>query len=330
MLRAAIVGCGKIAGGYDEGRRDGNVLTHAGGYSAHPGVTLDAVADSDAARLDSFRREWNINHAYHSHEELLEKSRPDILSICTWPDSHLAIARDAVAAGVKMIFCEKPLADTLSAATELAALCDRAGVLLAVNYHRRWDPSHAEIRQNIRKGALGDLQHFDSRYVRGVMNYGSHFADLVRYLVADIDWAWGTDLLGEQGPDSTLDGYFRTVSGVGCALSGMDRNSFDMFEYDLIGTTGRVRVMDGGFRIAYETLSSNPDYDDLPVFTSATHFKRGMWRVMFHGVEEVVRALNEGRAPACSGKDGVAAMQAVLAIRQSVASGRAVPIISVA
>src|SRR4051794_14969253 len=47
---------------------------------------------------------------YRDYRQMLEEVRPDIVSICTWPQSHAEIVEAAVKAGVRGILCEKPLA----------------------------------------------------------------------------------------------------------------------------------------------------------------------------------------------------------------------------
>src|SRR5690606_6428811 len=46
-LRVAIVGAGKVAGGYDKDRSDGNVFSHAGAYRAHGGFDLLVCIEPD-------------------------------------------------------------------------------------------------------------------------------------------------------------------------------------------------------------------------------------------------------------------------------------------
>lgn len=59
-----------------------------------------------SATLDSIRN-------FETLDQLLEETRPDILSIATPPAHHLDIARAGLEAGCH-IFCEKPLAQSLS------------------------------------------------------------------------------------------------------------------------------------------------------------------------------------------------------------------------
>src|SRR5438034_879672 len=99
--RAAIVGCGGIS------RR------HARGLRERPDCELIAGADvrpENAARLAV---EFDIPRTYSDYHELLEKERPDLVAICTWPGTHAAITVAAAEAGARGVICEKPMCVSL-------------------------------------------------------------------------------------------------------------------------------------------------------------------------------------------------------------------------
>ena len=47
VLSVLIVGCGDMAGGYDEARECAEILTHAGAYAHHPGFAVAACVDPE-------------------------------------------------------------------------------------------------------------------------------------------------------------------------------------------------------------------------------------------------------------------------------------------
>jgi D-galacturonate reductase len=61
---------------------------------------------------------------------------------------------DAVAAGMHVLVT-KPIVMTLAEHRALAAAAAAAGVLVAVEVHKRWDPIYADARERLRR--LGDL-----------------------------------------------------------------------------------------------------------------------------------------------------------------------------
>jgi D-galacturonate reductase len=74
--------------------------------------------------------------------------------VFTPDDTHFAIAMDAVAAGMHVLVT-KPVVMTLAEHRALAAAAAAAGVLVAVEVHKRWDPIYDDARERLRR--LGDL-----------------------------------------------------------------------------------------------------------------------------------------------------------------------------
>ncbi|HTA89542.1 MAG TPA: Gfo/Idh/MocA family oxidoreductase [Polyangiaceae bacterium] len=131
----------------------------------------------------------------------------DIVDICTPGDSHRDIALAAAAAG-KVVFCEKPLANTLSEAEEMLGAVERAGVLHMLCHNYRRLPAVMRARELIFAGALGKIHHFRGCYLQdwiadpsfprvwrlerkkagsgALGDIGSHVLDLARFLVGEI------------------------------------------------------------------------------------------------------------------------------------------------
>src|SRR5581483_1726326 len=109
VQRVAILGLGGIS------------RAHLRGYRAPENagrVEVVAGADISAAARARFVEETGIERTYADYRELLERERPEIVSICTWPPLHPEMVEAAAAAGVRGILCEKPMAVDLAG-------CDR-------------------------------------------------------------------------------------------------------------------------------------------------------------------------------------------------------------
>jgi predicted dehydrogenase len=90
------------------------------------------------------------------------------VDICTPGDSHKDIALAALAAG-KHVLCEKPLANTVAEAAEMAQAAAAAAVngqrsMVAFNYRRV--PALAVARQMIADGRLGKIRHVRAQYLQ--------------------------------------------------------------------------------------------------------------------------------------------------------------------
>lgn len=142
-----------------------------------------------------------------SWEEVVAREDIDIVDICAPGDMHLPIAL-AAAASKKIIFCEKPLANTVAEAEQMlvAARSNNCIHMLCHNYRRV--PAVALARELIVAGRIGKIYHYRGTYLqdwlvdpdfprvwrleKGRAGSGalgdllSHSIDLARYLVGEI------------------------------------------------------------------------------------------------------------------------------------------------
>src|SRR5687768_9967301 len=134
--RVAIVGCGRIA------------RAHAAALNAHPAIQLAALCDVSEEGLRAFGQTYGVSPdgQFTSHEDLFDSVHPDIVHVCTWPDTHARITRAAAERGIH-VYCEKPMALTLQETDEMIAACRQAGVALGINHHRRGDARFIRARQ---------------------------------------------------------------------------------------------------------------------------------------------------------------------------------------
>jgi len=321
IINAGIIGCGQIAGGYDEVMKDDDIRTHANAYKQNPMVNLISVCDTDKKRLNQFAEYWKVQNEYTNYKDMLENDMIDILSICTNPVNRLEMIRKAADTGVQLIFCEKPLTESLDESQEIVDYCREKNVKLAVNYKRRWDVFHQEIRSNILNGVYGKPQSFHCTYVRGVNNYGTHFIDLIRYFFGEIDWVWANNRINEKEKDPSIDVYLLTKSGVGCFLISSNRDNFDIFEYSMLFDKKKIEFKkEGSIAMVYE-LTDNPDFPDLPIFTYS-RTKETMWRMLKVSVDQLVDCIINNVEPYCTGKDGLLSLKISSAISKSTEYGK--------
>src|SRR5205823_1565908 len=79
-------------------------------------------------------------------------------------------------------------------------------------------------------------------YSKGTLHSGTHWLDLARFLVGEVLRVSGRDRLHEAGEDPTLDIHLEFDNGAVGELFGCSEDDFSMFEMDVIGTNGRVRL----------------------------------------------------------------------------------------
>ncbi len=329
LWRAAVIGCGRIGCAFDDDPNRIQVSTHAGAYRRTPGVDLVALADLDQARLDKYGAKFGVAGRYQDYREMFKRESPHAVSICTWSSTHAAVVRDAVDAGVKAIFCEKPMADAAADARAINALCEARGVTLLVNHKRRFSPFHQSVAAFLQSGRIGTIQQVTVYYVSGVANTGSHLFDLLRLYFGDVAWV-ETRASHRRSPlpdDPNVDGTLWFEQGFPVMLQACDTASYYVLEIAILGTEGRLRIKTGTYD-AVDWEEARPsayasEYRDLVPAASPLPHVEARPEIMLTGVANLIACLEGTTTPLCTGDDGVRAVEMFEAVRASADRGGA-------
>jgi predicted dehydrogenase len=223
---------------------------------------------------------------------------------------------------VRGILAEKPLALEADEAEELVETARSRGVALAVNYSRRYSAGHAELREWIRGGGLGEIVTIGGYYTKGTLHNGSHWFDLARWMVGEITEVSGFNLQGEASADPTLDAILRFENGATGHLQAFDASAGTLFEMDILGTRGRVRVVEPAGQFAMFHLSESRTFPGYRVFEAGEIRPARNSDTVLHAVEDLVACVKNGGVPRCSAEDGLAAVRVARAVRDSARLGR--------
>jgi hypothetical protein len=132
----------------------------------------------------------------------------------------------------------------------------------------------------------------------------------------------GWDRLGEGGPDPSLDAELTLAGGVGARLAALDTRCFTVFEMDLIGTRGRLRVAQSGHVLEVAGVVDDPRHPGYSALSAAPETTTGALRdALLHAVEDLAGRVHDGGPPACGAPEGVAALALAEAIAASAAAG---------
>jgi predicted dehydrogenase len=140
-------------------------------------------------------------------EDVVSRDDIDIVDICSPGHTHAPIALAAAQAG-KIIFCEKPLANSLAEAEEMLKAAQDHGCVHMICHNYRRAPAVSLARQMIEAGELGNIYHYRATYLQDWLrnpdfptrwrldksqagsgalgDLFSHSVDLGRYLVGEI------------------------------------------------------------------------------------------------------------------------------------------------
>ncbi|MFA4876149.1 MAG: Gfo/Idh/MocA family oxidoreductase [Methanoregula sp.] len=325
VYRAAIVGCGKIGSEFADDPRIKDIYTHAGAYEHCPDTELVAVCDKDRKKLDKCKERWHISGGYSDYVEMIAETEPDIVSVCTPDQTHFEIIRTILtSSNVKAIFAEKPLAFKVNDAEYLANLAENKGVVLAVNYTRRFAEKYCELKKYLNSDTFGNIQTINGYYTKGTVHNGTHWFDLARFLIGEFECVRGYDNRQEKNDDPTFDTYAKFSNGASAYLHSCDETKFSIFEMDILGSNGRVYIKDTDNRFEIYRITDSPYYSGYRSLQLSDTITDILKDALLYAVEDIVQCLKTGRTPKCSGFDGVAALKIARAVCSSVDSGHSV------
>ncbi|CAB4331902.1 unannotated protein [freshwater metagenome] len=162
---------------------------------ATSGMTLTAVCDTNAERLEAALQISPEAHTFSDANAMLSSGEIDLVVVSTPPNSHYDWAKQALSQGIHVVL-EKPMALTTDQCDELMALAKDSDLLLVVYQNRRYDLDFLTMKQLIDSGEIGEVFHYES-FVGGyskpcsywhsdaevsggaIFDWGSHFIDQI-------------------------------------------------------------------------------------------------------------------------------------------------------
>jgi len=318
-LRVAIIGCGRRG---DSDLRTGAGISHnhAAAYQAQKGVRMVAFCDLIATRAKAFRDEHGTGkeRIHTDYRQMLRKEKPDLVSVCTWPDSHAAIVCGCAAAGVQAIHCEKPMAVTWGQAKQMAAACQAAGVQLTFNHQRRFGATFRQVRELVATKAVGELLRIEA-YTGNLFDWGTHWFDMMFFFNGDAPAEW---VLGQIDLSTSRSVFGAPLEDLGLAMVKFANGVFGLMctgrdaphevEFRLIGTEGMIEL-------------GRPDGAGLRVMSKG----QAGWNVLdkapkLHGQEffvtafaDVIDALKRKREPELAARKALQATEVIFAAYES-------------
>jgi predicted dehydrogenase len=323
------VGCGKIGSLFaDDPLMRGDVFSHAEAYTVCPDTELVAIVDSDPSSLDRCGERWSIANRFASVAGMLSAMTPAIVSVATPTSTHSAICRELISAKnpPRAILCEKPIASTVREAEEIVAAAREKGVVLVVMHMRRYANNMRKLREFLRGGGIGELRNVSGWLTKGTVHNGTHWFDLLRYLVGEVVWVHGINTLCEPGDDPTLDVAMQLENGMLATMRSAEHANFTICEMDIMGTKGRVQIVDSSYQVHVWQAVPSPRYTGYVELSRSSVDMGDRKNVMLHAVEDIVHCLDTGDTPQSTGEDGVAALRIALAAHESSEHGQVVEV----
>lgn len=118
---------------------------------------LVCAAAASRARLDERCAEFELR-GYTDWSAMLEREQLDAISIVTPDHLHREMALAAFERGLHVLV-EKPLDVTVAGCEELIRAAADGERLLQVDFHKRFDPWHLELKRKLEGGELGEIRY---------------------------------------------------------------------------------------------------------------------------------------------------------------------------
>lgn len=196
-MKYALIGCGRIATNHIKAVLNNN-------------LELVAVCDIAPEAMKTLLAKHELENnptikRYTDYKQLIAENRVELIAIATESGNHAAIALDCIDAGINLII-EKPMAMSIADADEIIRRSEEKGVKVSACHQNRFNIAVQEMRRAIESGRFGKLSH-GSIHVRWnrnkdyytqapwrgtwaqdggcLMNQCIHGIDLLRWMMGD-------------------------------------------------------------------------------------------------------------------------------------------------
>lgn len=310
---AAIVGLGQIGQGYDYCCKDGSLITtHASAYQYHPSFNLVAGVDVSPKGCAKFEKKYNVE-TFSSVQNMMEKVKPDVVSIASPTPTHFNLFNQIASYDPLAVLIEKPIALRVREAETMLLDAQKKDMGLVVNYVRRFEPGTNALRKMIADGTVGDIYKGSVLYCKGLINNGSHFIDLLIYLLGSVRHIQmiqpGRDFDALGYNDGEPDFLIR-FNDTDIIFQATRSEYFSMGEVNLIGTKGTIYYGNGQIRYK-QTIPDPADNHYTLLQNKLTSIKTYFESYQYYVMEALYQYLEKDEKIKSDGESAVGTLKIV-------------------
>ncbi len=321
-MKVAVIGVGSMG------------KNHARVYSELPEADLVAVADTDQ-KLVNATAEKHGAHAYTDYREMLEKEKPDAVSVVVPTAMHEEVGMAALEAGAHVLM-EKPIAATVEEGRRLIEKAHVVKKQLMVGHIVRFNPAMQALKQKLANGDLGRIFQifcrragpFPARIrdVGVVVDLAPHDVDVMRFLIGaePLRVYAETERRIHTDHEDLLWGLLRFPDGVVGSLEINWLTPTKIREVLVLGERGLFRIDDLTQDLYfYENAQINGDlWSALKTLkgVSEGHMIRyaiQRYEPLKAELQAFLGAVKAGKPVPVSGEDGLEALRLALALVES-------------
>ena len=285
-LSVLVVGCGNMG------------ASHARAYHQLDGFEIVGLVSRGPESRNRLSKELGGYPTFGSFEEALKATQPNVVSINTYPETHAEYVRMSLKAGAH-IFVEKPLANTVEEAQEIADLVKKHGKKMVVGYILRVHPAWAKftemaqtlgkplvMRMNLNQQSSGAMWNTHKQLMKTmspIVDCGVHYVDVMCQMTRSKPIrvsAIGAHLTDEVASEMYNYGQLQVTFEDGSvgwyeACWGPMMSETAFFVKDVIGPKGCISIVEeakgdsgdieghtktGGLRVHYSQLNEDGQF----------------------------------------------------------------------
>lgn len=320
-VRVALIGAGAWG------------LQHARVFAARQEVDLCAIVGRTPEKTRARAKEFGASY-YLDIQEMLDRERPDLVSLCLPNLGHFEPTLQIIEAGYPLLV-EKPLVFGMGEADRLLGEASRRGLFFAINFNHRYARPVLMAQEAIEQGMLGDVVFATWRFGgepsdtphphANLIETQCHGLDMLEHLCGRI-----TSVMAQM-TEKTGHGYSTLVLALSFAdgavgsLVGSYDSSYaygQTHTLEVNGTRGRVLVEDTVRRYTFQAAG-----DETARVWQAGYFNdrdREFHRTFDRHVDEVLGAFRRGDEPPVHARAGRRALELAYAAIRSFETGERV------
>ncbi|MDD5431178.1 MAG: Gfo/Idh/MocA family oxidoreductase [Candidatus Pacebacteria bacterium] len=308
--KAAIIGAGRIASGYDS-LESPKILTHAHAYKKHGNVELLGFYDTDAGKAEQAAKKWSAGFFGDLIE--LDAAAPEIISVCVPDGEHSGVLKKI--AGFKnkpkIVICEKPITAEIKDTEEVIKLYEDKKIPLLIDHTQRFNPTAREAAEKIKNGEYGKVVCASAVYSNGVLHGGTHVLDLARYFFGEVEsFKVLYKIKDREGEDMTVGAFLEFENCPQFYFMTDDERNYSYSRFDIVCEKGRVSFPDFWFTLTEQKVVSDPVYKGDRILSEPIIQKTKFDEALLYLISNAINHIESGEALLSSGEDAAKTQKA--------------------
>ena len=341
-MKYALIGCGRIS------------PNHIAAAIQNK-LEIIAVCDIENKQMEDllskFDYDFSMTNRYTDYKEMIMKEEPDLVAIATESGLHSEIALFCIRNKVNVII-EKPIAMSMKDARAICLAAKEYDVVVCANHQNRFNKSIQKIHEAMEQNKFGKIFHaaahvrwnrnrdyYDQAKWRGtwdndggcLMNQCIHNADLLR-------WMMGDEIDEVMAYTDNLNHDYIQAEDLGLAIIKFKNGAYGLFEGTvnvypknleetlyIFGSNGTVKAGGKSVNIIETWEFANEDEETEKIKKEFSENPKNVYGFGHNPLyADVINAINTHTQPLIDAEAGTRALELVLAIYQSAATGKAV------